>query len=138
MRPFGVWQDEATFRAVLPAVPLPVFVPSKKKIAANDAEAKKLAEVRGRLQWWRRRFCAHGDATCGVLTFPCAVTAVSAQEEAKLAVMGDLDVAIAELAASIPPRTAFGGAWAAPALVLCVAWGSPAVGCWRWCVVTLP
>jgi hypothetical protein len=34
-----------TFLAVLPTVTLPVFAPSKRKIAANDAEAKKLAEV---------------------------------------------------------------------------------------------
>ena len=33
------------FLCVLPTVPLPVFAPSKRKIAANDAEAKKLAEV---------------------------------------------------------------------------------------------
>jgi hypothetical protein len=40
-----VFQDVEVFRRVLPSIRPPPFVSSKKKIAANDAEAKKMAEV---------------------------------------------------------------------------------------------
>jgi len=66
--------DPSVFLSHLPTVVPPPFVPSKKKIAANDEEAKQLAS-----------------------------------EEAKAALMGDLDEAIEELAAAVPPPESFGG-----------------------------
>ena len=105
----------------LAGVTPPPFVPSKKKIAANDEEAKKLAEVRSSFPFYCPQYSC---VSCRVSSSVCCVSnglfesagcmlscgmSIFPQEEAKKAELGDLDTAIADLAAKIPPTAALAG-----------------------------